>query len=89
MIVSTASPAWSGQAAARGGFKAVFDFLVLFNANSVVPDAERVSPGRGRELTTLWRKEDVVPDTRSAGAHITSRRADVASGFRRTPTTSK
>jgi 2-haloacid dehalogenase len=37
-------------------FKAVaFDYLVLFNADSIIPDVERVFPGEGRALTTLWR----------------------------------
>jgi 2-haloacid dehalogenase len=37
-------------------FKAVaFDFFVLFNPDSVVAEADRVFPGRGRELTALWR----------------------------------
>jgi 2-haloacid dehalogenase len=37
-------------------FKAVaFDFLVLFDPNSVLAEAERVAPGRGRELVATWR----------------------------------
>ena len=37
-------------------FKAIaFDYLVLFNADSVVPEVERVFPGKGREFTNLWR----------------------------------
>ena len=37
-------------------FKAVaFDYFVLFNPDSVVPEVERVFPGKGRELTNLWR----------------------------------
>src|SRR4051794_39757311 len=37
-------------------FKAVaFDYFVLFNPDSVVRAVERVFPGRGRELTNLWR----------------------------------
>src|SRR5258708_18400096 len=37
-------------------FKAVaFDYFVLFNPDSVVPEVEAVFPGRGRELTNLWR----------------------------------
>ena len=55
----------SGQTAAFDGhagagaaprFKAsAFDYLVLFNADSVVTDVERVFPGRGVELANLWR----------------------------------
>jgi 2-haloacid dehalogenase len=37
-------------------FKAVaFDYFVLFNPDSVVPEVEAIFPGRGRELTILWR----------------------------------
>lgn len=37
-------------------FKAVaFDSFVLFNPDSVVGEADRVFPGKGRELTNLWR----------------------------------
>jgi 2-haloacid dehalogenase len=37
-------------------FRAVaFDYFVLFNPDSVVPAVERVFPGKGRELTNLWR----------------------------------
>lgn len=42
--------------AAAPRFKAVaFDYLVLFNPDSVVPEVERVFPGKGREFTSLWR----------------------------------
>lgn len=33
----------------------VFDYFVLFNPDSIVPAADRVFPGRARELTNLWR----------------------------------
>jgi len=37
-------------------FKAVaFDYLVLFNPDSILPRAEALFPGKGRELTNLWR----------------------------------
>lgn len=37
-------------------FKAIaFDFLVLFDPDSIVAQAEELVPGRGRQLTTLWR----------------------------------
>jgi 2-haloacid dehalogenase len=56
IVALLATPGWGRQPAARARFKAVvFDYLVLFNADSVVPDAEKLFPGRGRELTTLWR----------------------------------
>jgi 2-haloacid dehalogenase len=32
-----------------------FDYLVLFNPDSVVDDVEQVFPGKGREFTNLWR----------------------------------
>ena len=37
-------------------FKAIaFDYLVLFNPDSVVSEVDRVFPGKGREFTNLWR----------------------------------
>jgi putative oxidoreductase len=37
-------------------FKAIaFDYFALFNPDSVVADVERVFPGKGRDLTNLWR----------------------------------
>lgn len=37
-------------------FKAIaFDSFVLFNPDSVVPEVDRVFPGKGREFTNLWR----------------------------------
>jgi 2-haloacid dehalogenase len=32
-----------------------FDYLVLFNPDSVVPVVDRIAPGHGREFTNLWR----------------------------------
>lgn len=44
------------EAAAPPQFKAVaFDYFVLFNPDSIVADVERVLPGKGRELSNLWR----------------------------------
>jgi 2-haloacid dehalogenase len=41
---------------ARPRYKAIaFDYFVLFNPDSIVTAAERVFPGKGRELTNLWR----------------------------------
>jgi 2-haloacid dehalogenase len=49
---STASVEGSG----RKRFAAVaFDYLVLFNPDSVISAVEQVSPGNGREFTNLWR----------------------------------
>ncbi|MBI3530403.1 MAG: haloacid dehalogenase type II [Betaproteobacteria bacterium] len=37
-------------------FKAVaFDYFVLFDANSVIPEVEKVFPGKGAEITRMWR----------------------------------
>jgi 2-haloacid dehalogenase len=49
-------PIAHGEAGSTPRIKAIaFDFFVLFNPNSVVPEAERVFPGRGQEFTNLWR----------------------------------
>jgi len=37
-------------------YKAVaFDYFVIFNANSVVPDVEEAFPGKGAEIARAWR----------------------------------
>jgi 2-haloacid dehalogenase len=37
-------------------FKAVaFDYFVIFDPNSVIPEAEKVFPGKGMEFTKMWR----------------------------------
>ena len=37
-------------------FKAVaFDYFVIFDANSVIPEVEKAFPGKGAEFTRLWR----------------------------------
>jgi 2-haloacid dehalogenase len=37
-------------------FKAIaFDYFVLFDPNSVVPEVERAFPGKGAEFTKMWR----------------------------------
>ena len=49
-------PVAHSESAAMPRFKAIaFDYLVLFNPDSVVPEVEQVFPGRGREFTNLWR----------------------------------
>ena len=49
-------PQRAAGAAARPRFKAVaFDYLVLFDARSVVRASEQAFPGKGRELVQLWR----------------------------------
>jgi len=57
-IVLTISPqsTASVQGSGRKRFAAVaFDYLVLFNPDSVMPTVEQVSPGQGREFVNLWR----------------------------------
>jgi 2-haloacid dehalogenase len=57
-IAAVAAPAANAhqQPSAAPRFKAVaFDYFVLFNPDSVIPEVERVFPGKGRELTNLWR----------------------------------
>jgi 2-haloacid dehalogenase len=55
-FVGLEMPRSVNAAAARPRFKAVaFDYLVLFDPNSVVPAVEQTFPGKGRELTQLWR----------------------------------
>src|SRR5579885_2400526 len=42
------------QSSAR--FKAVaFDYFVIFDPNSVIPEVEKAFPGKGAEFTRLWR----------------------------------
>ena len=55
-VVASAKTTERHAAADVPRFKAVaFDYFVLFNPDSVVAEAERVFPGRGRELTNVWR----------------------------------
>jgi 2-haloacid dehalogenase len=54
--VESQGPPGAVDTARSPRFKAVaFDFLVLFDPNSVVAAAEQAFPGKGRELTQLWR----------------------------------
>jgi 2-haloacid dehalogenase len=48
----------SGQSHAQTQprFKAVaFDYFVIFDANSVIPEVEKAFPGKGAEFTRMWR----------------------------------
>jgi 2-haloacid dehalogenase len=48
--------AYSLPAHAAPRFKAVaFDYFVIFNPNSVVPEVEKAFPGKGIEFTKAWR----------------------------------
>jgi hypothetical protein len=54
--VAGQAPARPADASARPRFRAVaFDYLVLFDANSVVAAADQAFPGKGRALAQLWR----------------------------------
>ncbi|HEX6974907.1 MAG TPA: haloacid dehalogenase type II [Vicinamibacterales bacterium] len=55
LFVAQAPPS-AAEAAPKPRFKAVaFDFLALFDANSVLPAVEDAFPGNALELTQLWR----------------------------------
>jgi 2-haloacid dehalogenase len=48
----------AGQAQAQPAprFKAVaFDYFVIFDANSIIPEVEKAFPGKGAEFTRIWR----------------------------------
>src|SRR5262249_50422137 len=66
-----ASPmANKGAAGGAPRFKAVaFDYLVLFDPDSVVPRAEELFPGKGRQLTTLWRTRQIEYTWLRSAAH--------------------
>lgn len=58
VVASAVSLAFAGSAPSRAEprFKAVaFDYFVLFDPNSVVPEVERAFPGKGTEFTKMWR----------------------------------
>ena len=46
----------NAQTQVQPRFKAVaFDYFVIFDANSVIPEAERAFPGKGADFTRMWR----------------------------------
>src|SRR4029453_13350607 len=50
------SPIAHADAKPTPRFKAVaLDYFVIFNPNSIVPEVEKVFPGRGEEFVKLWR----------------------------------
>src|SRR4029079_8636530 len=56
LAVSLVGAAAQAQAQQAPRFKAVaFDYFVIFDANSIVPEVEKAFPGKGAELTKLWR----------------------------------
>lgn len=55
-VTATHEPIARFGGAARSRFKAVaFDYFVLFNPDSIVSDVDAMFPGKGRELTNVWR----------------------------------
>ena len=73
-IVAWSSSVSYGEEKATPRFKAVaFDYFVIFDPNSVIPEVEKVFPGRSTEFTKMWRsKQFEYGFLRS----ITSRHAD-------------
>src|SRR5262249_41709362 len=54
LLCGLAAP--QGSAAGPPRFKAVaFDYFVIFDPNSIVPEIEAAFPGRGKEFVNLWR----------------------------------
>jgi 2-haloacid dehalogenase len=54
LSLAIAAPAAKAQPTPR--FKAVaFDYFVIFDANSIVPEVEKAFPGKSAEFTRLWR----------------------------------
>jgi 2-haloacid dehalogenase len=74
IVPFAATAATETREAAKPYYKAVaFDYFVIFNPDSVADVAEKLLPGKGRELTKLWRgKQFEYGFLRS----ITSRHAD-------------
>ena len=55
-LMLLALPSTHAAPAAQPRYKAIaFDYFVLFNPDSIVTATERIFPGKGRELTNLWR----------------------------------
>jgi 2-haloacid dehalogenase len=56
LLLAARPPAPAAPADRPPRFKAVaFDYLVLFDPDTVVAEAEEVAPGKGRALVALWR----------------------------------
>jgi 2-haloacid dehalogenase len=60
MVLLAVQASWpvghAAEAAPQRKFTAIaFDFFVLFDPDSVIAEVDRIFPGKGRELTTLWR----------------------------------
>ena len=47
-----------GQTKVTPRFKAIaFDYFVIFNPNSVIPEVEKAFPGKGAEFAKMWRSK--------------------------------
>jgi 2-haloacid dehalogenase len=56
LSLSLVGLAGHAQAEPAPRFKAVaFDYFVIFDANSVVPEVEKAFPGKGAEFARVWR----------------------------------
>jgi 2-haloacid dehalogenase len=54
--LSLVGPAGQAQAQPAPRFKAVaFDYFVIFDANSIVPEVEKAFPGKSAEFVRIWR----------------------------------
>jgi 2-haloacid dehalogenase len=54
--LSLVAPAGQPQAQSAPRFKAVaFDYFVIFDANSIVPEVEKEFPGKSAEFVRIWR----------------------------------
>jgi len=58
LMASLGSASAEMVAPARPRFKAVaFDYFVLFDPSSVVPEVEKIFPGKGADFTKAWRSK--------------------------------
>ena len=53
-VGSSMAPA-STQGVSKRVTAVAFDYLVLFNPDSIVSAVDQVAPGKGRDFTALWR----------------------------------
>jgi hypothetical protein len=77
LSLSLAGFAGHAQAEPAPRFKAVaFDYFVIFDANSIVPEVEKAFPGKGAEFTRAWRanSSNIASCVRSPAGMPISRR---------------
>jgi 2-haloacid dehalogenase len=56
LCLSLVGLAGAARAQAAPRYKAVaFDYFVIFDANSIVPEVDKVFPGKSAEFTKIWR----------------------------------